>query len=243
MPNFLNRIKSQKDLRESSQEYFKEFEGLSKEEIIKIFKQKIYAKRDSVLNAYNNLFKKIEQNSVDPDFTKEQSKRTIYALIANHKDHFKTLRQYPSDWNNENLFGELWGYSLLVLDWREPPRIKNRSESSLDSLRDLFNNPKMIEACVDILRSVEPPLTDDSNNYVGNSKGALCVWIEEMKKSGIIKNLTDREKYANALNNHFTGFSINPSMFAKVHKRAEEKYKKEFIAMLTKIKLSQSSHL
>jgi hypothetical protein len=69
------------------------------------------------------------------------------------------------------------------------------------------------------------------------------VWIDEMKRVGIIKNLTDREKYANALNSHFTGFSINPSMFAKTHKRAEEKYKREFSAMLVKIKLSQSSHL
>jgi len=243
MPNFLNRIKSQKDLRETNQEYLKEFEGLAEEEIIKTIKQKIYAKKDSILNAYNNLFKKIEQNSVDPDFTKEQSKRTIYALITNNKDHFNTLRQYPSDWNNENLFGELWGYSLLVMGWMEPTRIKIKSASTFDSLNDLFNNPNTIEACVDILRRVEPPLIDDSNNYIGNSKGALCVWIDEMKRVGIIKNLTDREKYANALNSHFTGFSINPSMFAKVHKRAEEKYKREFSAMLVKIKLSQSSHL
>jgi hypothetical protein len=243
MPSFLYRIKSQKELLESNQEYLDEFEGLSKEEIIKTIKQKIYAKRDSLVNAYNNLFKKIEQNSVDPDFTKEQSKRTIYTLISNHADHFKTLRQYPSDWNNENLFGELWGYSLLVMYWKEPSRIKTKNESASDSLNDLFNNPKMIEACVDVLRSVEPPLIDDSNNYIGNSKGALCVWFNEMKKLGIIKNLTDRQKYANALNNYFVGFSINSSMFAKVHKRAEEKYKREFSTMLAKIKLSQSSQV
>lgn len=242
MPNFLNRIKSQKELRETNQEYLKEFEELSKEEINKVIKQKIYAKRDSIVNAYNSLFKKMEQSSVDPDFTKGQSKNTIYTLIENHKDHFKTLRQYPSDWNNENLFGELWGYSLLVMDWKEPSRIKVKNKSS-DSLNDLFNNPKLVEACVDVLRSVEPPLIDDSNNYIGNSKGALCVWIDEMKKSGIIKNLTDRQKYANALNNYFVGFSIDSSMFAKIHKRAEEKYKREFSTMLTQIKRSQPSQV
>lgn len=239
MPNFIKRMKSQKELLESNQEYIKEFEGLSKEEINKIIKQKIQAKRDSIVNTYNNLFKKIEQNSVDPDFTKEEYKNSIYTLISNHKDHFKTLRQYPSDWNNENLFGELWGYSMLAMDWREPSRTKTKIESDSDSLNDLFNNPKMIEPCVDVLRRVEPPLIEDSNNYIGNSKGALCVWLDEMKKLGIIKNLTDRQRYANALNNYFNGFSINSSMFAKVHKRAEEKYKRAFSTMLTKLKHSQ----
>jgi hypothetical protein len=244
MPTLLSRVKKMKGLPERDRIFFQSLEELSKEEIIQKYKENIYIKRDAVVDAYTNVFAKIDQNSADPEFTKQLSRKTIYENVISKKENFISLRQYPSDWSNETLFSELWAYSILVLEWHLSKQKKGSKNSiNLPSFQALFNSPEMVGICVEILRKVEPPLIDSSNNFIGRSKGTLCVWIDEMKRVGIIKNIPDRRKYSHALNNYFKDFIIDPSMFAKTHKRAEEVYQKAFRNMLAKIKLSQDSQL
>jgi hypothetical protein len=165
----------------------------------------------------------------------------IYENIVGHKEHFRTLRQYPSDWNSVELFADLWAYHLLIDEWSKPKRKQNAVKIS-QSLKELFYDESVLEPCLNVLRTADPPLIDNSNTFVGNSKSALCVWINEMKKTGIIKR-ANRTNYTDALNNYFKGFSMNETSFSKLSKKADLQYQKLFEKQFKKIKLSQSSQL
>lgn len=119
MPRLLDRIKDLNGLSEPDKRQFEEFEGLSREEIIEILRNRVYVKRDSLIEAYHKVITKFEEKSVDPEFTKDQAKRIVYENIVQNEAHFATLRQYPSDWSNDELFGTLWGYSLLIDEWNK----------------------------------------------------------------------------------------------------------------------------
>jgi hypothetical protein len=241
MPKTLQRISKLKDLRADDRKAFDAFRGLSKEKTMAKLKDQILLKRDSLVTAYQNVLKTIEESSVDPEFTKQLTMKGIYENIVSHKEHFRTLRQYPSDWNNVELFGDLWGHHLLIEAWLKPKGRQN-TEKVTQSLKELFYDSSVIEPCLDVLRTADPPLIDTSNTFVGNSKSALCVWMNEMKKTGIIKR-ANRTIYTTALNNYFKGFSMNESSFSKLSKKADLQYQKPFEKQFKKIKLSQSSQL
>lgn len=79
----------------------------------------IESRRDEIILSYKHHFRKIEKETVDPEFTKDRFKNTIYGLIIQDKMHFETLRQYPSDWANLDKLGELWAYTILAESWQE----------------------------------------------------------------------------------------------------------------------------
>jgi hypothetical protein len=238
MPDTLKRVQKLQDLREKDKVKFERFRGLSKEEIANILVQEISEKRDSIVQTYKQVFDRIDKDSVDPAFTKDLTKKAVLENVLMNKQHFVTLRQYPSDWNNIELFADLWAHSLLLNQWQ--PKSKIASSAKARSFHDLFEDPSLIDASVRILRAVDPPLINDLNKYIGNSKGAFCVWIDELKRAGIVKNLSDRRAYGAALSRHFKGFSINDSMFAKHQTRAAIKYQNSFRQLIARIKLSQS---
>jgi hypothetical protein len=131
---------------------------------------------------------------------------------------------------------------ILKIKLSPPQSIKKKKEQTQPKkFKELFYDKDLCKPCIDILRKADPPLIDAECNYIGRSKGAFCVWIEEMQRQGIIQRYPDRKIYANLLPTIINGFSINESMFGKIQKRAEEIYKKDFKIMISEIKLSQNS--
>lgn len=142
---------------------------------------------------------------------------------------------------------EISKYKKYVIDEitkinNTPPTIETKKgQAKPQTFKELFYDKDLCKPCIDILRKADPPLIDAECNYIGRSKGAFCVWIEEMQRQGIIQRYPDRKIYANLLPTIINGFSINESMFGKIQKRAEEIYKKDFKIMISEIKLSQNS--
>ena len=131
---------------------------------------------------------------------------------------------------------------ILKIKPSPPQSIKKKKEQTQPKkFKELFYDKDLCKPCIDILRKADPPLIDAECNYIGRSKGAFCVWIEEIQRQGIIQRYPDRKIYANLLPTIINGFSINESMFGKIQKRAEEIYKKDFKIMISEIKLSQNS--
>lgn len=121
---------------------------------------------------------------------------------------------------------------------------ESNSETPPQRFNDLFfqsSNSDLIEKCICVLREINPPLIDTDYNYIGKSKGAICIWVDEMVRQGITKHIKDRKIYAKVLQEKIKRFSIDESMFGKHHKSAEEKYRTDFKNLLSKIKLSHPS--
>lgn len=118
---------------------------------------------------------------------------------------------------------------------------KPKEQEPPQTFEELFYDASFIAPCIDILKKVEPPLIDAESNFIGKSKGGICVWIDEMKAQAIIKHCSDRSTYATLLPQKIKRFSINESMFGKHQKRAEEKYRTDIKTLLSQIKLSQNS--
>ena len=241
MPKTLQRLSKLKEMRREDKNAFDSFKGLSHDEVKKKLRNSIVEKRDSITAAYENVLKKIEDTAVDPEFTKQLTKKTIYENIIHHKQHYVTLRQYPSDWNNTTLFAELWSYHLLIKSWNNSKQKGTAKTAKAPlTLANLFHDASILDACVQILREVDPPVIDNNCRYIGNTKGAFCIWIDELKKNGLIKKDT-RNTYTTALNSHFSDLNIEETTFSKIAKKGETQYRKPFTSRFFKLKQSQSS--
>ena len=113
------------------------------------------------------------------------------------------------------------------------------TETLPDRLEDIFKYPKDYQRSIDVLKVISPPLLNKSEEWLGNSKGAICLWIDLLKKEGIIKVFSDKV-YANLISSQFN-FSIDPSNFRRTHKRAEDTYLHDLRQLVSK--LSQNSRL
>lgn len=123
-----------------------------------------------------------------------------------------------------------------------PQQTKTETEQKQPkTFAELFYDANFISPCIDILKEVEPPLIDTECNYIGNLKGAFCVWIDEMQRQGIVKHFSDRKIFASLLPQKIKRFSIDESMFGKPQSKAENKYRTDMKTLLSQIKLSQNS--
>lgn len=108
---------------------------------------------------------------------------------------------------------------------------------------ELFYNTDLVIPCVDILKELDPPLIDTDYNYIGKLKGVFCVWIDEMKRQGVVKSNypEERKLFAELIPQKIKRFSIDESMFGKYQKKAEDNYRTEIKTKISNIKLSQNS--
>ena len=182
MPGILERIKNLEDLSENDRKEFESYEGLAKQEIIQKERNKISSERDKIINAYTAHFKKLDEKVVDPEFTKDEFKATVYNTILEHEGHFKTFRQFPSDWNNVELFGRLWGEAILVMNWSKPVEITTIGDSY--KISNLLKSNMQIE---------NPFLKNDSWTKVGKQRGTdfirmILENISKLKIEGTAQN-------------------------------------------------------
>ena len=125
------------------------------------------------------------------------------------------------------------------------PIVKQKPEQETPKTFDeLFYNADLVTPCIDILKELDPPLIDTDYNYIGKLKGVFCVWIDEMQRQGIVKgNYPDERKLlALLLKQKIKRFSIDESMFGKHQSKAENLYRTDIKAKVSKIKLSHNSH-
>lgn len=108
---------------------------------------------------------------------------------------------------------------------------------------ELFYNTDLVIPCVDILKELDPPLIDTDYNYIGKLKGVFCVWIDEMKRQGVVKSNypEERKLFTELIPQKIKRFSIDESMFGKYQKKAEDNYRTEIKTKISNIKLSQNS--
>jgi hypothetical protein len=111
-----------------------------------------------------------------------------------------------------------------------------------ESFEELFNDGFNPMDFVDILKDTEPPLIDSRRNFIGKPKGAICVWYEEMKRQGIVKQVPDKVLSV-LIPKAINRFSINESMFRRTHKDAELTFKSDLKALISKVKSSQDSQM
>jgi hypothetical protein len=124
------------------------------------------------------------------------------------------------------------------------PQTNNKLKTEKETpktFEELFYNTDLVAPCIDILKELDPPLIDTDCNYIGKLKGVFCVWIDEMKRQGIVKHYSDRKIYALLIPQKINCFSIDESMFGKPQPKAEDLYKTDIKTMVSNIKLSQNS--
>jgi hypothetical protein len=119
---------------------------------------------------------------------------------------------------------------------------KEQTERTISELEDLFEDPRMAEACIEMLKEHEYPLIGEQNNYIGKLKGGLCVWIAELSRQSVIKHYPN-EVYAGLLRKSFSGLdSFDSSLFGKLNKKAEALYRNDLRRKIERIKESHRLH-
>jgi len=113
--------------------------------------------------------------------------------------------------------------------------IRDKEPKADLSFKNLFKIEKFIDPCVDVLRQIDPPFLGNKLNFIGNLKGAICVWIDELKRLDIIHNHTD-EEYAAFLNYNIDNLNMTKdgSLCRKENLRAE-KLRKDFKILLSQL--------
>lgn len=134
-------------------------------------------------------------------------------------------------------------FSFVFSDTALPPQqTETKTEQETPQTFDeLFYNIELVQPSIDILKEIEPPLIDTDYNYIGNLKGIICVWIDELQRQGIVKHYSDRKIFASLIPQKIKRFSIDESMFGKYHSKAEENYRTDIKTKISKVKLSQNS--
>ena len=155
--------------------------------------------------------------------------------IQHYRQYYKTVLKYLKFFKNDN--------TKLAIP--PHPIVKQKEiEETPKTFEELFYNTDLVTPSIDILKEIEPPLIDTEYNYIGKLKGIICVWIDELKRQGIVKSNypEERKLFAALIPQKIKRFSIDESMFGKYQQKAEDNYRTDIKTKISKIKLSQNSH-
>lgn len=96
-------------------------------------KEKAVKRKNQIVDASANHKKHIYSRAVLPKREWQKFINTNINLINQHKHHYNSIAAYPSDWLNENLFGELWGYvEVLKINQSQQHETKTEQETEND---------------------------------------------------------------------------------------------------------------
>ena len=110
---------------------------------------------------------------------------------------------------------------------------KKATDKKYNSLDELFINPDDIEPSIKALSSVNPPLISDSGQFIGKLKSALVVWINVLRSKGKLHKIEDKF-LPELLTKKFPELTISQSLFRQSNFRAEDIYKLDFQALISK---------
>ena len=135
-----------------------------------------------------------------------------YALTVNsisiNKDNKNELKAFGKYF--EKLYEKGFNFDLDPI--MEVIEIHNENSKSNEQIlfEDLFVSQDIAEKCLDVLRKLKKPLVSDGNVYIGNHKGVICAWINELKRNKakvLIYDLHDTA-YVRALNEKIKGLNL-----------------------------------
>lgn len=146
----------------------------------------------------------------------------------------KRYKAWNYIFDNPNAFIELFNAT---------PESKPNSSKNIDNsstLIDYFNNPALLESCLELLRNTMPPTitaTEDELSYIGKSKGVVIVWFLALQHKGIIENsfINDIGR-AEILNRTIKNLEVSESLFRGDNIRAIANYKDHFNTEIATIK-------
>ncbi len=117
---------------------------------------------------------------------------------------------------------------------------RNSHFIEITSFEELFYNPALIDAYIDALRKTDPPLINSEMCYIGKSKCAMGIWMEELERKSIIKHTNEANK-ATLLNKKFLGLNVykDGSIFRKNMYKTENRYRQDLKNLISEI--SQNS--
>lgn len=208
-----------------------------------LWKQFEFLKNLNILSFSNELKNKpAEQITEFLDFHLRYFKRQ-YEKFSNWNELLaewfrQTKKQIPSTFTPQQKDRFLTWFENQA----EVPKQKTNVEELPTTFEDLVHGEYSIQPFIDILKEVEPPLIDADCNFIGKSKGAIAVWIDELFKQAIIKKPTNSDKVISLLvTKKIIGLTISDSTFRKARKNADKNYKEDFKTLISKVKLSQNS--
>ena len=155
--------------------------------------------------------------------------------IEHYKQYYKAVLEYLKSFENDNTKQAIPPHPIVK---------QKEIEETPKTFEELFYNTDLVTPSIDILKEIEPPLIDTEYNYIGKLKGIICVWIDELKRQGIVKSNypEERKLFAALIPQKIKRFSIDESMFGKYQQKAEDNYRTDIKTKISKIKLSQNSH-
>ena len=127
-----------------------------------------------------------------------QNLHEIYEIIIN-----QILQELITELSEElTFFKEISSTGKKVI------RRSHSVQAVPSEFKELFNNPLDAEPCLDILRQIDPPFIDSSNNCIRRNKGIYGVWLEVLISKGTIKKLS-RVQIAKVLNATINNLDIS----------------------------------
>lgn len=92
-----------------------------------------------------------------------------------------------------------------------PPQVTERQNPELPkNFDEMFEFPELIKDCINVLRTVTPPIINNQDKYnLGSkSKGSFVAWITALKKKGLISAKIPDMIIAKHLNERFKGLDL-----------------------------------
>lgn len=199
------------------------------------FARELYYSNDPelLLKEKRQMYCYVTQELIDAiDYCQSKELDTLNVLIFDEQYIQKIIKQAES-WD---LIREIVIRAAYPKKESAKVEQRNLSKPILDcpTFEEMFIKPEYIQPCIDVLKTLEPPLLNQNNQFVGTPKGTLCLWIDEMNSKGFIQNLSN-DFYAKIVSEKFT--NIDVSMFRKIPTRAKEKYQREIKEKLSQISL------
>lgn len=79
-----------------------------------------------------------------------------------------------------------------------------------ESFNDMFEDPELIQGCIDILKKVNPPIITNKNHFnLGpRSKGAITAWVKALREKGLIKDNLKDNVIAQLINSKISGLNL-----------------------------------
>ena len=171
----------------------------------------------------------------------------IFNLFKKHANKFWNQRHKEDilNWLKRgpvisNSFGNVWELDEKAMELASDVSYFE-SPKTFD---EMFEYPDLINECIDVLKTVKPPIITKQNEYnLGSkSKGSIVAWIIGLKFKGIIKKSLSDEVISRCLNLKFVGLNLGKDgrTLRNTETTSYKKYYTTILSLLPDIPLSST---
>ena len=175
--------------------------------------------------SFNRLIKEIK----DPD---QRDEIITWCITGDELLTIEIIATQLNDYEAERLSRK---YGVLKNLFLNEISIETKPFQNYGTLKELFIYPETYDKCINVLKTVDPPILNVENKYIGKEKSAFVLWIDVLKRYDLIDKTENDKVYSELISNEFHPFSISEGLFRKVSKRANEKYDNDFNYLLSQV--------